>query len=313
MADTTSNAMRVIVDKAISTEELLKYKYVTLYIYTVSENAGAPMYYGVRVVVYNEPSADSTVCAFDILFNNAEAANACSMYLLHGSADGGSCLLPPLSVPISSDQNCIFARLKKNWSGKAESVNGRQWFDSEKWQLTYCTANRYLTTACRSTIFNLNQCISNLGPFEQIEEGNFMDQITEAEQQDKMDIITTTEKEEYKQEYLTIKNFMELRYEEIYGRRPEPSDTNKIIADVNALTNTQIMKGDYEWWALTQVAHYHYHVPLLKFSRTVSSNGAINISELHGSVAADLIHLYGAERVLGMSTATHRLGIIVKR
>ena len=139
-----------------------------------------------------------------------------------------------------------------------------------------------------------------------------MDQITEAEQQDKMD-ITTTEKEEYKQEYLTIKNFMELRYEEIYGRRPEPSDTNKIIADVNALTNTQIMKGDYEWWALTQVAHYHYHVPLLKFSRTVGSNGAINISELHESVVADLIHLYGAERVLGMSTATHRLGIIVKR
>ena len=83
--------------------------------------------------------------------------------------------------------------------------------------------------------------------------------------------------------------------------------------DVNALTNTQIMKGDYEWWALTQVAPRCYHVPMLTFSRTVSSNGAINISELHGSVVADLIHLYGAERVLRMSTATHRLGIIVKR
>ena len=83
--------------------------------------------------------------------------------------------------------------------------------------------------------------------------------------------------------------------------------------DVNALTNTQIMKGDYEWWALTQVAPRCYHVPMLTFSRTDGSNGAINISELHGSVVADLIHLYGPERVLGMSTATHRLGIIVKR
>ena len=60
---------------------------------------------------------------------------------------------------------------------------------------------------------------------------------------------TTVKGDNYKQEYLTLDDFMKLRYEEIYGRKPEPSDTDKVITDVKALSNTQILDGGYNWWA----------------------------------------------------------------
>ena len=292
---------RVLIPYRNHTQALRKLdadEYIDVKVYRIDNVDCSELYFGVQVAVTQGIlHGGQTDIILNVLFNLGDLV---SRFLKSISKLLNLTALEPLATEISSFR-CSYRAVDSSWS-----------FDKEWVPSTVGCVSTMATPSVASKLTKIQSLLPTLPATEYLEEGNFMDQITEAEQQDKMD-ITTTEKEEYKQEYLTIKNFMELRYEEIYGRRPEPSDTNKIIADVNALTNTQIMKGDYEWWALTQVAHYHYHVPLLKFSRTVSSNGTINISELHESVVADLIHLYGAERVLGMSTATHRLGIIVKR
>ena len=318
MPTTQANEMRYVVGQTNRPiEELQKYKYCRFYRYTISNSELALKYYGVRVEVSNEDRAEAAACVFDVLFNNAETADSCYSYLLTGSTSYGSIQSLMRSGPISSDQECTFTKLKKNWSSMAMAAqDGCQWFNSEKWYLSVAVEIQYLISDLKLAPYHLRDCISilsyNLGPFGQIEEEIFMDLTDEDKQPDRTDPVTDKKKEP-EQKFLPLDEFMKLRYKEIYGRRPEPSDIAKVIPDVMALSNTQILNGDYEWWELTQVVSRLYNVPLLEFSKTSSLDGAVNIGVLSNTVIAQLVSLYGTEKVLGVSALAHRLNIIASR
>ena len=182
--------------------------HIDVKVYRIDNVDCSEWYFGIQVAVTQGIlHGGQTELILNVLFNLGDLV---SRFLKSISKLLDLTALIPLASEINSFR-CSYRAVNSDWSFDKEWVPSTvgcvstMTTPSVASKLTKIQSLLLTLPATEYLVDDLNRCISNLGPFEQIEEGNFMDQITEAKHPDKMDIITTTEKEEYKQHILKMK------------------------------------------------------------------------------------------------------------